>query len=98
MSKSECICKRWSCESVLDHIGTGHLKEDYRISTERRFRFEKDETGCIFDGGVVPNDIPTCRKEFNEYRKEDGGSGNQNGHRERSIANDNRKNGHKKHK
>lgn len=62
MARSECFCKQFSCESVVEHIGKGHQKEDYIVSTTRRFRFIKDEAGAICGGGVVLNDIPTCRK------------------------------------
>lgn len=77
MAKSECFCPGHSCESVLDKTETGYV-----VSTNRRFRFDKEDN-VIVNGGVVENDIPTCRK--------------MTGHDLRSVANDPRPHGHKEH-
>lgn len=61
----KCKCELFSCHSLTDKVG-----DDYIISTNRRFQFIK-ENNIIVDGGVVPNDIPTCRKsgEFKPLKK-----------------------------
>jgi hypothetical protein len=78
MAKSECFCKKYSCESILEKIDIDYVKAD------RRFRFEKDETGCIVDGGIAQGSIQNCEIKLR-------------GHDLRSIANDPRPNGHKRH-
>ena len=74
MSKSECFCKKYSCEPLLDDAQTQDEKGEtvitHPVSTTRRFRFIKDEDGVIVDGGVVSGDIPTCRASGQyEYSK-----------------------------
>jgi hypothetical protein len=61
MGRSECICRWNSCESITERISPGSSPENFRIATDRRFCFTKDKYGTIIGGGVVPNDIPTCR-------------------------------------
>lgn len=99
-----CYCIGNSCEDVVQKVG-----EEYVVSTSQRFNFIK-EGNCIVDGGVVDGDIPSCREtkkegeyfrkvqEFRQYlEKPKENYCDKGGHMERSIANDHRKHGHKKH-
>lgn len=99
MARSECICHDFSCEPVTEKIGD----QQYQVSTSRRFRFEKEE-GVIVNGGIVPNDILHCEiKPRVEYKDKQGFHEPKNnycdkgGHKERSLAHDDRKHGHKDH-
>jgi len=66
MAKSECKCERFSCESMNKKVGDF----DYIADSENRFRFVKNESGCItsettIDGivyrsGKTPNSIENC--------------------------------------
>lgn len=99
MARSECICPDFSCEPITEKIEGG-----YQISQNRRFRFEKLE-GVIINGGIVANDILHCEiKPRVEYRDKQGlhelkenNYCDKGGHKERSLANDQRKKGHKDH-
>jgi len=99
-----CYCIGNSCEEVVQKVG-----EEYVVSNDTRFNFIKEDN-CIVDGGVVDMDIPTCRAtkqegeyfrkvgEFREYlEKSKNDYSDKGGHRERSLANDNRRKGHKEH-
>lgn len=55
MAKSECMCKHYSCESLLKQTG-----DEYSVNTEMRFRFEKNNDGCIINGGMVEGSILNC--------------------------------------
>lgn len=61
MKENKCYCRFCSCESLTVRIKEGHTKECFTVSKSKRYCFNKDETGCIIGGGVVPHDIPTCR-------------------------------------
>lgn len=59
MSRSECYCPNYSCESVTEHIGSGRKPEDFRVSNCKKFRFEKKDNS-ICGGGVVNGCIEEC--------------------------------------
>ena len=56
MAKSECFCRKFSCESVVEKVG------DEIVHPNKRFRFEKTGgvDGVIFDGKLVDNRIALC--------------------------------------
>ena len=55
MSKSECMCPWYSCEST--------------VSRGKRFQFEKNEDGAICGGGVVNGEIADCpRHQAGEFQ------------------------------
>ena len=104
MARSECFCNiskdyGFSCESSL--------------RSNERFRFVKEQNtitdrinldGLEYCSGLTANDIAHCElKERVVYKDKMGihepknGYCDKGGHKERSIANDSRPNGHKKH-
>jgi len=102
--RSECYCdinetQGFSCEPIS--------------AKNQRFRFVKENNwitdrvtfeGQEYKSGLTSNDIAHCelksrvvyRDKTGEHKPKDGYS-HQKGHRERSIANDHRPNGHRKH-
>ena len=64
MEIMRCFCKGYSCESSVDknkiQNEIGEEEVVYTLSTTERFCFIK-ENDVICGGGIVPNDIPTCR-------------------------------------
>jgi len=99
MARSECFCNNFSCEPTL--------KEN------QRFRFVKEEgsitnrinlNGIQYYSGVIDVDIEHCELRHRvRYQDREGVHEPKNnycdkgGHKERSLANDHRKKGHKKH-
>ena len=56
MANSECKCSHYSCESIMKKVN-----DEYFINNEIRFRFEKDNNGCIVDGRQVSGSILDCK-------------------------------------
>jgi len=99
MARSECFCKDFSCESTLQE--------------NTRFRFAKENgaitdrinlDGIEYHSGLTPNDIAHCELKPRVCFKDKLGVHNEKnnycdkgGHLERSLANDSRPNGHRKH-
>ena len=65
MKENKCYCRFHSCEPLTVRVKEGHDKDCFTISTSQRYCFTKDEAGCIYVGGQVPHDIPTCRVREN---------------------------------
>lgn len=99
MAKSECFCQNFSCESTLqENIRFRFVKEDNCITD----RINLD--GEDFYSEVTPNDIAHCElkprtpyKDKLGYHEPENNYCDKGGHLERSLANDQRKNGHKEH-
>jgi hypothetical protein len=92
MARSECFCDKHSCESTL--------------SQNTRFQFDKEGgiNGYIVDGRVVDNSIANCElktrvshKDSDGYHEVKNNYSDRGGHKERSLANDHRRKGHKEH-
>jgi hypothetical protein len=104
----KCKCENFSCDSMITKIN-----DNYEIDKNNRFRFVKENNcitdritldGIEYKGGITENDISHCEfKHRISYRDKDGfheiknNYSEKGGHMERSLANDNRKKGHKEH-
>jgi len=99
MARSECFCQNFSCESTLqENIRFRFAKENGAITD----RINLD--GVEYKSGLTPNDIANCELKTRVVFKDKLGThepkndySDKGGHRERSLANDNRKKGHKEH-
>jgi hypothetical protein len=111
--RSECYCdinetQGFSCEPITEQVNGEYVQAE-----NRRFRFVKENNsitdritfeGQEIKGGLTANDIAHCELKkrviyidrTGEHKPKDGGS-SQRGHRERSLAHDSRKKGHKEH-
>lgn len=98
MPRSECFCELASCEPARQNERFMMVKENGAITN--RVNFE----GIEYLSGHTINDIDNCEMKLRLPYKDKSGEHqpknnycDKGGHKERSLANDHRKNGHKKH-
>lgn len=104
MAKSECFCNLddrvgFSCESTLQENIRFRFAKEHDCITDR---VQLDEVEYV--SGLTPNDIAHCEMKERVCFKDKLGTHNEKnnycdkgGHKERSLANDHRKKGHKSH-
>jgi hypothetical protein len=97
--RSECFCKNFSCESSLQQNIRFRFVKEQGVITDR-INLDGEE----YKSGLTQNDITHCElkprvvyKDKLGIHEPKNGYSDKGGHKERSIANDHRKKGHKKH-